>query len=167
MAGLSWLARMFVDAGSYWLGEKDRAQSRVWLKLASTVWCLVSCYLSFAFTDGLMLRWLFRYGPVATIIRLLTLNGFNYYITMVILSFTEQRSQLVLPAWIFISVILTGAYCVQDWLTSNIAMQKGEQEKRQVNFLEIAVFCVVPVGMASFFTMVMLLALRILEHNAM
>lgn len=114
-----------------------------------------------------MLRWLFRYGPVATIIRLLTLNGFNYYITMVILSFTDQRSQLVLPAWIFISVILTGAYCVQDWLTSNIAMQKGEQEKRQVNFLEIAVFCVVPVGMASFFTMVMLLALRILEHNAM
>lgn len=156
--------RMLIDAGVFWL-EHERKYTRFWLKLASTVWCLVSCYLSFAFTDGLMLRWLFNYGPTPTIVRLLTLNAFNYYLTTTILSFTLGKADLVLPAWILISVILTGAYCVQDWLTSNIAIISSDQETRGVNFLEIAVFCVVPVGLASFFTMIMLLWLRLVTRD--
>lgn len=112
-----------------------------------------------------MLRWLFNYGPTPTIVRLLTLNAFNYYLTTTILSFTLGKADLVLPAWILISVILTGAYCVQDWLTSNIAIISSDQETRGVNFLEIAVFCVVPVGLASFFTMIMLLWLRLVTRD--
>lgn len=152
---------MLLDAGSFWLLEHDRTYDRFWLKVASTMWCLVSSYLSFAFTDGMMLRWLFSYGPVATLVRLLVLNVFNYYITTSILSVADGKSKFVLPAWIFISVLFTGAYCVQDWLTSNIAVIGRENAKRRLNFLEVAVFCVVPVGLASFFTMIMLLGLRL------
>lgn len=157
---LTWLYRMLLDAGTFWILE-NKNYELFWFKTASTVWCLVSCYLSFAFTDGLMLRWLFSYGPVATLVRLLVLNVFNYYIMTSILSLAEQRSGLVLPAWITIALILTGAYCVQDWLTSNIAVIDRDHAQRKLNFLEVAVFCVVPVGLASFFTMVMLLTLRL------
>lgn len=159
-----------------------------------------------------MLRWMFNYGPRATLVRLLTIDAFNYYITSFLIG-TAKRFNLLLPAWIFISLLLTLAYIIQDWLTSNIARQRPpakskprdatdahaaddgpdaaelrwrrhsqdsrssasahanhsggcgagggggpddedeEEDERSVNLLEVCIFCVVPVGMASFVTM--------------
>ena len=78
---------------------------------------------------------------------------------------TGGYSSLVLPAWIVISLILTVCYIVQDWLTSNIAIITAKEGQRKINFLEVAVFCVVPVGLASFITMILLLGLRFIETN--
>lgn len=161
ICGLAWLTRLLAESFPAATAES----SSYLLPLASALWCTVASYLSFAVTDGLMLRWLFHYGPSATIIRLLTFNAFNYYITKVILSLTGNRADLVLPAWILISLILTVAYIIQDYLTSNIAIVTPSHGARKVNFLEVAVFCVVPVGIASFCTMILLLMLRMVEQR--
>lgn len=159
LCALSWLAKLLLRS----MSKQPAGVGAFFLPVASAVWCSVACYLSFSVTDGLMIRWLFHYGPSATIVRLLTFSAFNYYITAIILSLAGGRSDLYLPAWIVISLILTVAYIIQDYLTSNIAIVTPGHGRRMVNFLEVAVFCVVPVGMASFFTMILLLALRFVE----
>lgn len=158
-AGLCWLFETILDASNI-MASADKEYSNLCLKIAATIWCMVSCYLSFSFTDGLMLRWLFSYGPNATLVRLVTLNAFNYYLTTTILNLAKAHHSSALLGWILVALILTIAYCVQDWLTSNISIITDGNQRRRVNFLEVAVFCVVPVGLASFFTMIILLFLR-------
>ena len=211
-AALVWLPRLIWDSRYLLDVDAYRNPDYPWQPAAALLWCCVASYLSFNVTDGLMLRWMFNYGPRATLVRLLTIDAFNYYITSFLIG-TAKRFNLLLPAWIVISLLLTLAYIIQDWLTSNIARQRPprkprskvttssagtssrqhseqavnrrhsqesrtpshidndlrrsdwdhddndddeddeDEDERSVNLLEVCVFCVVPVGMASFVTM--------------
>jgi len=98
--------------------------------IAESVQCAVCGYLSFGFTDGLMLRWygrailslvlteqdpwskihtelsrLLNYTPLATVIRLISLNCMNLWFTMFIISFTGYDPELYLLAWIIIASV--------------------------------------------------------------
>ncbi|OAF61052.1 hypothetical protein VC83_02340 [Pseudogymnoascus destructans] len=74
--------------------------------------CGASAYLSFFFTDCLMSRWLVHYTPQATLVRLLTINSINAYITswVLYLSGGSEDPRQLLPAWISIASTLTVAY---------------------------------------------------------
>ncbi|POR37582.1 N-glycosylation protein eos1 [Tolypocladium paradoxum] len=78
----------------------------------ATIWCFACGYLSFFFTDCLMSRWLINYTPQATIVRLLTINAVNAYLTLTVLSFTGgfEDPRLMLPGWIGIATTLTVCY---------------------------------------------------------
>ncbi|KAF5602602.1 uncharacterized protein FSUBG_7653 [Fusarium subglutinans] len=80
----------------------------------ATIWCFASGYLSFFFTDCLMSRWLINYTPQATMVRLLTTNFCNAYLTAFVLSFTGgfQDPRLLLPGWVGIATTLTMMYHV-------------------------------------------------------
>jgi hypothetical protein len=71
--------------------------------------CGASGYLSFFFTDCLMSRWLLHYTPQATIVRLLTVDAINGYLTSWVLHLTGgfEDQRLILPAWIVISTVRT------------------------------------------------------------
>ncbi|KND87397.1 N-glycosylation protein eos1 [Tolypocladium ophioglossoides CBS 100239] len=78
----------------------------------ATIWCFACGYLSFFFTDCLMSRWLINYTPQATIVRLLTINAVNAYLTLTVLSLTGgfEDPRLMLPGWIGIATTLTVCY---------------------------------------------------------
>lgn len=59
-----------------------------------------------------MSRWLLLYTPQATLVRLLTTNATNLYLTSQVLYLTGGTSdeRLFLPAWISIATTLTGLY---------------------------------------------------------
>ncbi|KAK9451008.1 N-glycosylation protein-domain-containing protein [Limtongia smithiae] len=128
--------------------NNDSARS-IELMLAA-LWGGVSAYLSFAFIDGLMLRWLVMYSSPGTIVRLLSINTLMAALTRIILSIFAADPVHLLPTWILIACILTAAYAIQSFVTSNIAI---EPRTRRVDLYHIAVFAVVPVGLASFITL--------------
>ena len=74
--------------------------------------CCASGYLSFFFTDCLMSRWLLHYTPQATIVRLLTIDAINGYLTSWVLHLTGgfEDQRLILPAWIVISTVRHTTY---------------------------------------------------------
>ncbi|KAK9365936.1 N-glycosylation protein-domain-containing protein [Lipomyces kononenkoae] len=116
----------------------------------AALWAVVSAYLFYAFIDGLMLRWLVMYSSPATILRLLSINTLMAAITRLVLTTLAEDPVNLLPTWILIACILTAAYAIQNFVTSNIAI---EERARRVDIYHIAVFAVVPVGIASFITM--------------
>lgn len=54
-----------------------------------------------------MSRWLLHYTPQATIVRLLTVDAINGYLTSWVLHLTGgfEDPRLILPAWIVISTV--------------------------------------------------------------
>lgn len=56
-----------------------------------------------------MSRWLLNYTPQATIVRLLTTDAINGYVTSWVLHITGgfEDNRLILPSWIIISTVLT------------------------------------------------------------
>jgi len=95
--------------GEPWDVERRFRVTEVFL---AVLWCCASAYLSFFFTDCLMSRWLLNYTPQATLVRLLTINSINAYITswVLYLSGGSQDPRLLLPAWISIASTLTICY---------------------------------------------------------
>ncbi|EPE31932.1 hypothetical protein GLAREA_12014 [Glarea lozoyensis ATCC 20868] len=95
--------------GESWSVEKRFRVTEVFL---GVLWCCASAYLSFYFTDCLMSRWLLNYTPQATLVRLLTINALNAYITswVLYLSGGSEDPRLLLPAWISIATTLTFLY---------------------------------------------------------
>lgn len=111
----------------------------------ATIWCFASGYLSFFFTDCLMSRWLINYTPQATMVRLLSINACNAYLTSVVLTLAGgfQDPRLLLPGWIGIATTLTVLY--------HITHQKINIRKETSTSLNV-------VSTASFLSMVTLLA---------
>ncbi|KAF7537809.1 hypothetical protein G7Z17_g12774 [Cylindrodendrum hubeiense] len=111
----------------------------------ATIWCFASGYLSFFFTDCLMSRWLINYTPQATMVRLLTINAVNAYITSNVLSLAGgfQDPRLLLPGWIGIATTLTVLY--------HVAHQKINIRKETSTSINVF-------SIASFISMVTLLA---------
>ncbi len=54
-----------------------------------------------------MSRWLLNYTPQATIVRLLTVDAINGYVTSWVLHMTGgfEDPRLILPAWVVISTV--------------------------------------------------------------
>ncbi|KAH6607322.1 n-glycosylation eos1, partial [Trichoderma cornu-damae] len=111
----------------------------------ATIWCFSCGYLAFFFTDCLMSRWLICYTPQATIVRLLSINAVNAYLTLSALSLTGgfQDPRLLLPGWVSIATTLTICYHVTH---QKINIRK--ETSTSVNVFSIA----------SYITMVVLLA---------
>ncbi|PNP40241.1 hypothetical protein TGAMA5MH_07896 [Trichoderma gamsii] len=111
----------------------------------ATIWCFACGYLAFFFTDCLMSRWLIHYTPQATIVRLLSINAVNAYLTLTALSLTGgfQDPRLLLPGWVSIATTLTICYHVTH---QKINIRK--ETSTSVNVFSIA----------SYITMIVLLA---------
>ncbi|KAL0937986.1 uncharacterized protein CTRU02_207717 [Colletotrichum truncatum] len=109
------------------------------------MWCGASAYLAFFFIDCLMSRWLINYTPQATIIRLLTMNVTNAFLTERFLTFSGgfEDPRLLLPGWVTIATTLTIAYHITQ---RSINIEK--ETSTSINIFSIA----------SFISMVSLLA---------
>lgn len=121
------------------------------------VWCIVAGYLSFSVLDGLMLRWIVTYLTSAAIVRMLSMSTIIISIEQyLVATFSAEGYKYGLHIWILISCCLTLLYIVQNFVTSNLDL-KGKRKARFFDFYNIVVFAVVPVGLASFITMIGLL----------
>ncbi|KAG5982273.1 hypothetical protein E4U55_002132 [Claviceps digitariae] len=105
-----------VVRGGAWDGRLYNSHDAVPFALTegalATIWSFACGYLAFFFTDCLMSRWLINYTPQATIVRLLTINAVNAYLTMTVLSLAGgfQDPRLMLPGWISMATTLTVSY---------------------------------------------------------
>ncbi|KAM0279043.1 hypothetical protein ACHAQH_004825 [Verticillium albo-atrum] len=109
-----------------------------WTEMSlGVIWCGSSAYLSFFFADCLMSRWLINYSPQAAIIRLLTINCANAFLTERILfmagGFDDAR--LLLPGWISIATALTLCYHITQ---RKINIRK--ETSTSINIFSIASF---------------------------
>ncbi|KAG6167868.1 hypothetical protein E4U11_006398 [Claviceps purpurea] len=111
----------------------------------ATIWSFACGYLAFFFTDCLMSRWLIHYTPQATIVRLLTIDAVNAYLTMTVLSLAGgfQDPRLMLPGWISMATTLTVSY--------HITHQKINIRKETSTSINVF-------SIASYISMVILLA---------
>ncbi|KAG7194351.1 uncharacterized protein KQ657_004563 [Scheffersomyces spartinae] len=121
------------------------------------IWCIVAAYLSYAVLDGLMVRWIVNYLAPAAIVRMLSMSTILIAVEQYTVSaFSANGYKYGLHIWILVSCIMTGAYIIQNFVTSNLDL-KGKRKQRFFDFYNIVVFAVVPVGFASFLTMIGLL----------
>lgn len=118
------------------------------------LWCVVSGYLSYSVLDGLMVRWIVTYSGFAAVLRMLSCSTVNIAMIQTLHSVLSPDRTYLLHIWILVCLVQTTAYAIQNFVTSNLALEK---RARSVDFLNIAVFAVVPVGIASFITMIVLL----------
>lgn len=122
------------------------------------VWCLVASHLLFSVLDGLMVRWIVTYSTTGAIVRMLSMSSMLVVLEKYVLAAltAPEGYNYALHTWILISCALTVLYIGQNFVTLNID-GKGQYRARFFDFYHIAVFAVVPIGLASFITMVGLL----------
>ncbi|KAG5361153.1 N-glycosylation protein [Yarrowia sp. C11] len=146
------LYRCLLDAWKHRMGDEDSAISstRSSESIMAGIWCIVAGYLAYAVLDGLMIRWIVTYSTPAAIVRMLSAATLNIVMVHAVHSLISSEQAYQLHIWILISCVLTLAYIIQNFVTSNLALEK---KARSVDLIQIAVFAVVPVGMASFLTM--------------
>lgn len=121
------------------------------------IWCIVAGYLSYSVLDGLMIRWIVTYSTSAAILRMLSMSTIIVTIEQYLLSSLSANGyKYGLHIWILISCCLTFVYIVQNFVTLNLDL-RGKRRARFFDFYNIVVFAVVPVGLASFITMIGLL----------
>lgn len=125
------------------------------------IWCIVSAYLSYSILDSLLVRWIVTYLTSAAIVRVLSMLTIIITIELFLVgAFSDSGQKYGLHIWLLISCFLTCVYIVQNFVTSNleISSRKGIRKKaRFFDIYNIVVFAVVPVGLASFVTMIGLL----------
>lgn len=135
------------------------------------VWCIVAGYLSYSVLDGLMVRWIVTYLTSAAIVRMLSMSTIIVTVEQyLVATFSANGYRYGLHIWILISCCLTICFIIQNFVTLNLDLKDGRQRARFFDFYKIAVFAVVPVGLASFITMIgllrSLLILRLdIDHN--
>lgn len=118
------------------------------------IWCIVAGYLLYSVLDGLMVRWIVTYSTTGAIVRMLSMSTILIAIERyLVAAFSAEGYAYALHTWILISCALTVLYIVQNFVTSNIDL-KGNRRARFFDFYNIVVFAVVPVGLASFITMI-------------
>lgn len=144
--------------------------------LLCSLWCIVSLYLSYSILDSLMVRWVVKYSTLAAIVRMFAMSLVIITLELMLLASLSPNGDYYLHTWILISCVLTGAYIWQNYITSNLNYGvKMDQEKPRRNYLRfskkrtidlynITVFCVVPVGLASFITMIGLLRNLVIQR---
>lgn len=80
----------------------------------SSLWCVVSAYLTYAILDSLMVRWIVKYSTIAAILRMFSMSLLIITLEMLLLSSLSPNGDYYLHTWILISCILTGAYIWQS-----------------------------------------------------
>lgn len=111
------------------------------------------------------------YSTLGAILRVLSCSTMNIVMIQSLHSLLSPDRTYLLHIWILISCILTVAYIIQNFVTSNLALS-GKKNNRSVDLYNIAVFAVVPVGIASFITMLgllrslLILRLGLEEHGS-
>ncbi|KAG7813633.1 hypothetical protein KL921_001179 [Ogataea angusta] len=134
------------------------------------IWCMVSGFLSYSILDGLMVRWIVMYAIQAAIVRMLSMSLLIVALVEVLtFMFNNKQNEYCLPVWILISCVMTLIYIIQNFVTSNLRLDSHLQDKdepkpqnkvpRTVDLYNITVFAVVPIGLASFVTMIGLIRL--------
>ncbi|OBA17553.1 uncharacterized protein OGAPODRAFT_75449 [Ogataea polymorpha] len=134
------------------------------------IWCMVSGFLSYSILDGLMVRWIVMYAIQAAIVRMLSMSLLIVALVEVLtFMFNNKQNEYCLPVWILISCVMTLIYIIQNFVTSNLRLDRHLQDKdepkqrskvpRTVDLYNITVFAVVPIGLASFVTMIGLIRL--------
>jgi hypothetical protein len=75
--------------------------------IMAALWCAVSGYVSFFSMDLLMVRWLFHYTPMASIVRLITASFLYYLGTNWVLELSGSWNNVrrLLPAWVVIATV--------------------------------------------------------------
>lgn len=131
------------------------------------IWCAVSAYLTYSILEGLMVRWIVCYSNNGAIMRMLSMSMFIVMLIQTFAVIFNPDGNYYLHCWILISCVLTGIYIVQHFVTSNIRLSSDTQAeaelkvnrkvRRTVDLYNITVFAVVPIGLASFVTMICLL----------
>lgn len=143
--------------GSHDLASSLITSARVSEHFLTGVWCIVAGYLLFSVLDGLMVRWIVSYSTTGSIVRMATMSAILVVIEEYLVSaLSAEGYKYELHTWILISCALTFLYIVQNFVTSNIDL-RGNHQPRFFDLYNIVVFAVVPVGMASFITMIGLL----------
>lgn len=121
------------------------------------LWCIVAGYLLFSVLDGLMVRWIVGYSITGAIVRMAAMSAILVAVEeYLVAAFSAEGFNYALHTWILISCALTVLFIAQNFITSNIDL-KGRDRPRFFDFYKIVVFAVVPVGIASFITMIGLL----------
>ncbi|KAF2415796.1 hypothetical protein EJ08DRAFT_600846, partial [Tothia fuscella] len=141
----------------FWLSVSDETgwvslraggkESRLLVEMIlAAIWCAVCGYIAFFSMDCLMMRWLIKYTPMASIVRLCSASFVYFVGTNFILQYSGSTAHLsiLLPAWIFIALALGSIY---------LAIHERAHIKRQgAHPMRVC-------GTASFLTMCSLLAL--------
>lgn len=145
------------DSGSDEIAKSVITTARVSEHFLTGLWCIVAGYLLFSVLDGLMVRWIVGYLITGAIVRMAAMSAILVAVEeYLVAAFSAEGFNYALHTWILISCALTVMFIVQNFITSNIDL-KGKYRPRFFDFYKIAVFAVVPVGMASFITMIGLL----------
>lgn len=125
------------------------------------IWCIVSAYLSYSILDSLLVRWIVTYLTSAAIVRVLSMLTIIITIELFLVgAFSDSGQKYGLHIWLLISCFLTFVYIVQNFVTSNLEISSRKGIRKTARFFDIyniVVFAVVPVGLASFVTMIGLL----------
>ncbi|CDK26008.1 unnamed protein product [Kuraishia capsulata CBS 1993] len=121
--------------------------------LLAGLWCLVSGYMTYSILDGLMVRWIVTYSITAAIVRMLSMSLLLATIVELLSMTFNPSGNYYLPNWILISCVLTVIYILQNYMTSNLRLG-NKKGPRSMDLYNIVVFAVVPIGVASFFTMI-------------
>ena len=121
------------------------------------IWCIVSGYMTWLGLKGMIKRWVFTYSEVGAVFRVVTCVLINYLAISTLTHFRHSRgttSMIDLQIWILISVILTILYTLQTFINSDLGTTRG---RKTLNLFHIAVYAVIPIGLASFLTMLALI----------
>ncbi|PRT53364.1 N-glycosylation protein eos1 [Wickerhamiella sorbophila] len=118
--------------------------------LYPAVWCMASGYMAYLSLDGLIVRWIVTYSQIAATVRMVSCVLLNYLFIQSFSRFGTSDIQ-ALQIWVFITCVLTVSYILQSFIASNMAANTKE---RTLNLFHTAVYAVIPIGLASFFTMI-------------
>lgn len=121
------------------------------------IWCIVSGYMTWLGLRGMILRWVFTYNELAAVFRVITCVLINYLAISTLTHFRHSRgttNMIDLQIWILISVLLTTLYTLQTFITSDLGQSK---RGKTLDLFHIAVYAVIPIGLASFLTMIALI----------
>ncbi|KAF9074278.1 N-glycosylation protein-domain-containing protein [Rhodocollybia butyracea] len=87
--------------------------------LISILWALLTAHQCLSLTTGLLTRWRLYYPPLATLIRLVSLQAICWPATHFTLAILEHRIRPVI-AWAVIGTTTCLSRSVQIWVTSNL-----------------------------------------------
>lgn len=148
------------------------------------IWCFVTAFMVYSILDGLMVRWIVIYTIPAAIVRMLLLSVVLISVIRLVMLVCNPNDSYLLHSWIFISCVFTGVYIVQNFFVHNLNeklmkpsndSEEGEQDTRALsnilngrvglsgkasryfNYYNIVIYAVMPIGVASFVTMAVLL----------